>query len=715
MEKKDICVGNMECAACSASVERVLKRLDGMRQVSVNLATEKAHVEYDPDQLSMEKIEQTIRKAGFTVMEDEQEQKIKKDTQMVSRKIRLLVSIAISVPLMVFSMGHMFGLPTFPPIVQMLLATLVMGCGYTFFTQGYKNLFLLHPNMDSLVAVGTTASYVYSAANMFRGEHMHLYFEGVGTIITLVMLGKYMEAKSKDKTGVAIRKLMELAPQTATVIRNGLVSVIGAKRVVVGDVVLVKPGEKIPVDGVITEGTTSVDESLLTGESMPVEKQTGDTVYGATINTTGAITYRASKVGSDTALSGIIKLVQDAQGSKAPIARVADKVAGYFVPVVMAIALAVFLVWKLTGSEFDFALNCAVSVLVIACPCALGLATPIAIMVASGKGAQMGILFCDAGSIEELHSVKTIAFDKTGTLTQGKPVVTDILSENPSQTLALAASLEQASEHPLSKAIVQKAQEEGLSLRKATDFLAVVGEGVIGNVDGRPVKIGNGKLIDIPATSVQQMEKLSGEGKTPLAVSSDNKIIGIIAVADTLRKETKETIRELEKMGVRTVMLTGDNERTAKAIAGECGVRAYFAGQLPGQKEATIRKLRETYGATAMVGDGINDAPALAQADTGIAVGSATDVARESADVVLVRNNLQDVAKAIRLSQATMRNIKQNLFWAFFYNCLGIPIAAGVLTLFGGPSLSPMVASLAMSLSSLTVVGNALRLNRFTA
>jgi len=715
MEKKDICVGNMECAACSASVERVLKRLDGMRQVSVNLATEKAHVEYDPDQLSMEKIEQTIRKAGFTVMEDEQEQKIKKDTQMVSRKIRLLVSIAISVPLMVFSMGHMFGLPTFPPIVQMLLATLVMGCGYTFFTQGYKNLFLLHPNMDSLVAVGTTASYVYSAANMFRGEHMHLYFEGVGTIITLVMLGKYMEAKSKDKTGAAIRKLMELAPQTATVIRNGLVSVIGAKRVVVGDVVLVKPGEKIPVDGVITEGTTSVDESLLTGESMPVEKQTGDTVYGATINTTGAITYRASKVGSDTALSGIIKLVQDAQGSKAPIARVADKVAGYFVPVVMAIALAVFLVWKLTGSEFDFALNCAVSVLVIACPCALGLATPIAIMVASGKGAQMGILFCDAGSIEELHSVKTIAFDKTGTLTQGKPVVTDILSENPSQTLALAASLEQASEHPLSKAIVQKAQEEGLSLRKATDFLAVVGEGVIGNVDGRPVKIGNGKLIDIPATSVQQMEKLSGEGKTPLAVSSDNKIIGIIAVADTLRKETKETIRELEKMGVRTVMLTGDNERTAKAIAGECGVRAYFAGQLPGQKEATIRKLRETYGATAMVGDGINDAPALAQADTGIAVGSATDVARESADVVLVRNNLQDVAKAIRLSQATMRNIKQNLFWAFFYNCLGIPIAAGVLTLFGGPSLSPMVASLAMSLSSLTVVGNALRLNRFTA
>ncbi|MFA6891144.1 MAG: heavy metal translocating P-type ATPase [Sphaerochaetaceae bacterium] len=713
MEKKDICVGNMECAACSASVERVLKKLDGMQQVAVNLATEKAHVEYDPQKLSMERIEQTIRKAGFTVIENEAEQKEEKDTQMLSRRIRLWVAICISVPLMVFSMGHMFGLPTFPPLVQLILATAVMGCGYTFFTLGYKNLFLLHPNMDSLVAVGTTASYLYSIANMIKGEHMHLYFEGVGTIITLVMLGKYMEAKSKDKTGTAIRKLMELAPQTATVIRNGLVSVIAAKRVVVGDVVIVKPGEKIPVDGVITEGSTAVDESLLTGESMPVEKKVGDTVYGATINTTGAITYTANKVGGDTALSNIIKLVQDAQGSKAPIARIADKVSGYFVPSVMAIALGVFLVWKLTGSSFDFALNTAVSVLVIACPCALGLATPIAIMVASGKGAQMGILFRNAGSIEELHNVKTIAFDKTGTLTEGKPMVTDLDGEK--DLLFIAASLEQASEHPLSKAIVQKAQQERLTLGKTTDFMAIVGEGVIGNVDGRPVKIGNQKLIDIPEDYRTKLENLASEGKTALAVSVENKVIGIITVADTLRKETKHTIKQLNEMGVRTVMLTGDNERTAKAIASQCGVSEYVAGQLPGQKEETIKNLKAKYGDIAMVGDGINDAPALAQADTGIAVGSATDVARESADIVLVRNNLEDVAKAIKLSQATMKNIKQNLFWAFFYNCLGIPVAAGLLTLFGGPTLSPMIASLCMAFSSLTVVTNALRLNRFKA
>jgi len=713
MEKKDICVGDMECAACSASVERVLKKLDGMQNVAVNLATEKAHVEYDPQKLSLDKIEQTIKKAGFSVIEDEAEQKEVRDTKMLSRKIRLWIAIAISIPLMLFSMGHEFGLPTFPPVVQLILATLVMGCGYTFFTQGFKNLFLLHPNMDSLVAVGTTASYVYSIANMINGNHMHLYFEGVGTIITLVMLGKYMEAKSKEKTGAAIKKLMELAPETATVIRNGLVSVINAKRVVVGDVVLVKPGEKIPVDGAITEGATAVDESLLTGESMPVEKKVGDTVYGATINTTGAITYTATKVGGDTALANIIKLVQDAQGSKAPIARIADQISGYFVPVVMAIALGVFLAWKLTGSSLDFALGTAVSVLVIACPCALGLATPIAIMVASGKGAQMGILFRNAGSIEELHKVKTIAFDKTGTLTQGKPVVTDL--DGDADLLAVAASLEQASEHPLSKAIVQKAQEQKLTLSKPTDFLAIVGEGVVGNVDGKPVKIGNQKLIDIPEAYQKKMENLASQGKTALAVSLDNRVIGIIAIADTLRPETKQTIATLNQMGVHTVMLTGDNERTAKAIAAQCGVSDFVAGQLPGQKEETIKSLRAKYGEIAMVGDGINDAPALAQADTGIAVGSATDVARESADVVLVRNNLEDVAKAIKLSHATMRNIKQNLFWAFFYNCLGIPVAAGLLTFFGGPTLSPMIASLCMAFSSLTVVTNALRLNRFKA
>ncbi|MDY0304730.1 MAG: copper-translocating P-type ATPase, partial [Sphaerochaeta sp.] len=490
-----------------------------------------------------------------------------------------------------------------------------------------------------------------------------------------------------------------------------------ASAVKVGDIILVKPGEKLPVDGVVTSGHSAIDESLLTGESIPVDKGEGSEVYAATLNTTGALQYRASKVGSDTALANIIALVQQAQGSKAPIARVADKISGVFVPIVMGIALLTFIGWMVAGAAFDLAILRAVSVLVIACPCALGLATPIAIMVASGKGAKMGILFRHAAAIETLRSVDTIIFDKTGTLTIGKPAVTDIIADDPLTMMRIAATLELASEHPLSKAVVTKAEEQGLALGEASGFKALVGKGIEGTVDGSFVRIGNKSLladanIEVSKAVDDEMARLADEGKTPLLVARDTTYLGIIAVADTLRTETKEAIAQLRGLGIKTVMLTGDNERTAKAIAGEAGIDTFIAEQLPDEKEATIATYAKT-GKVAMVGDGINDAPALAAADVGIAVGSATDVARETADVVLVRNNLTDVTKAFLLSKATMRNIHQNLFWAFFYNMLGIPLAIGLLAIFGGPSLSPMFAAFAMSMSSVFVVTNALRLNRF--
>ncbi|HPK48006.1 MAG TPA: copper-translocating P-type ATPase, partial [Sphaerochaeta sp.] len=523
--------------------------------------------------------------------------------------------------------------------------------------------------------------------------------------------------RSKGKTGEAIGKLMELAPQTATILVNGEQKTIDASEVKVDDIILVKPGEKLPVDGFVISGHSAIDESLLTGESIPVEKSLGSEVYAATLNTTGALQYRASKVGSDTALANIITLVQQAQGSKAPIARIADKISGIFVPVVIAIAVLTFAGWMLAKAPFDLAILRAVSVLVIACPCALGLATPIAIMVASGKGAKMGILFRHAAAIETLRDVETFIFDKTGTLTVGKPEVTDIIAEDPTEMMSVAATLELASEHPLSKAVVAKAKEHSITLGTAQDFKALVGKGIEGTVDGAFIRIGNKSLLtDASITLTQKIEdemaRLSDEGKTPLLVAKDSTCLGIIAVADTLRAETKEAIAQLKELGITTVMLTGDNERTAKAIAAEAGIDTFIAEQLPEEKEAVIAEWAKK-GKVAMVGDGINDAPALAAADVGIAVGSATDVARETADVVLVRNNLTDVTKAFLLSRKTIRNIHQNLFWAFFYNSLGIPVAIGLLTLFGGPSLSPMFAAFAMSMSSVFVVTNALRLNRF--
>jgi len=721
----------MTCASCSSAVERTLNKLEGVEKAQVNLATETATIAFDESNLDLDGIKKAVQRIGYSVVEtvDHKTKEEEKQRDLANLGHRLIISAILTVFLLVLAMGPMLGF-TLPfshltnALLQLVFAAGTMIAGSAFFTKGFSTLVKREPNMDSLVAIGTTASFLYSFWGIFeilRGNHMaahdHLYFEGVGVIITLVMLGRYLEHRSKGKTGEAIRKLMELAPATATVLRDGHQVTIDANQVQVGDIVMVKPGEKLPVDGVVLSGFSAIDESLLTGESIPVEKSLGSEVYAATLNTTGVLQYRASKVGSDTALANIITLVQQAQGSKAPIARVADKISGVFVPIVMAISVLTLVGWLLAGKAIDIAILRAVSVLVIACPCSLGLATPIAIMVSSGKGARLGILFRHAAAIEQLRQVQTIIFDKTGTLTEGRPTVTDILANDEKLVLTLAASIEQASEHPLSRAVVAKAKEEKLELSDVEGFEALVGRGIAGKLGDSLIRIGNVELMEEHGIQVSQarrkeLARLSDQGKTPLLVAQDEKLLGIIAVADTLRKETKQALAELKELGLKTIMLTGDNERTAKAIAHQAGVDSYLAGQLPGQKEETIAS-HAKQGMVAMVGDGINDAPALAKADIGIAVGSATDVARETADVVLVRNNLTDVTKAIKLSKATMRNIHQNLFWAFFYNMLGIPLATGVLTLFGGPQLSPMFAAFAMSMSSVCVVLNALRLNRF--
>lgn len=731
MKEIQVGIGGMTCASCSSAVERTLNKLEGVDKAQVNLATETATIAFDESHLDLDVIKKAVQRIGYSVVEtvDQKTKEEEKRRDLANLGHRLIISSVLTVFLLVLAMGPMLGL-TLPlshltnALLQLVFAAGTMIAGSAFFTKGFSTLVKREPNMDSLVAIGTTASFLYSFWGIFeilRGNHMaahdHLYFEGVGTILTLVMLGRYLEHRSKGKTGDAIRKLMELAPAVATVLRDGRQVSIDASQVQVGDIVMVKPGEKLPVDGVVLSGFSAIDESLLTGESLPVEKSIGSEVYAATLNTTGVLQYRASKVGSDTALANIITLVQQAQGSKAPIARIADKISGVFVPIVIGISVLTLLAWLIAGTPVDIAILRAVSVLVIACPCSLGLATPIAIMVSSGKGARLGILFRHAAAIEQLKQVQTIIFDKTGTLTEGNPKVTDILAKDPTAVLGLAASIEQASEHPLSRAVVAKAKEEKLQLTDVQDFEALVGRGIQGRLENEVIRIGNIELMEDNDITIREEDRqaiadLSDQGKTPLLVAQGQKLIGIIAVADTLRKETKQAITELKALGLKTIMLTGDNERTAKAIANEAGVDSYLAGQLPGQKEEAIASYARL-GKVAMVGDGINDAPALAKADIGIAVGSATDVARETADVVLVRNNLGDVNKAIQLSKATMRNIHQNLFWAFFYNILGIPLATGILTLFSGPQLSPMFAAFAMSMSSVCVVLNALRLNRF--
>ena len=652
---------------------------------------------------------------------------------------RFGISIIFTIPVLIISMGPMVGMPL-PNIVdpminafnfsllQLILTLPIMVVSWEYFQKGFKTLFKGHPNMDSLIALGTASAFVYSLAAIIEtglgyGNFSNLlYYEVTGVILTLHTLGLFLEERSKGQMSSAIEKLVNLAPKTARVIRNGVEQEITVDEVALGDVIRVRPGESMPVDGVVVEGRTSVDESMLTGESIPVEKESGDEVIGASINKNGSIDYRATRVGSDTTLSQIIKLVEDAQGSKAPIARMADIITGYFVPIVIALAVLAGIAWLIAGQSGIFVLSVIITTLVIACPCALGLATPTSIMVGTGKGAEHGVLIKSGEALETTHNLDTIVFDKTGTLTEGKPIVTDILvtplitKEN---LLYYAASGETGSEHPLGEAIVQKSKEENMTLAKPDHFEAIPGHGIRVEIEGKDMYIGNRKLMLEQKIDLSSMEKesnrLADEGKTPMYLSVDGELAGIIAVADTLKENSMKAVKELRRRGVEVIMITGDNKRTAKAIAKQVGIDSVLSEVLPEDKAEEVKKLQEAGKKVAMVGDGINDAPALAQADIGIAVGSGTDVAIESADIVLMRNDLTAVLTAIDLSHTTLRNIKQNLFWAFAYNLVGIPVAMGLLYIFGGPLMSPIFAAVAMSFSSVSVLLNALRLRRFKA
>ena len=739
MEKKTYVVEGMTCSACANRVERVVKKLEGVDNASVNFATEKLTVEIDKDKIKEDEIKAVVDKAGYKLLE-ESEVKVDEKGDSESSKLfrRFIISLTFTVPLLIISMGHMIGMPlpeVIDPMVnplnfaliQLVLTLIVMFTGIKFYKTGIKNLFELSPNMDSLIAVGTFSAFAYGVFAVYKiiaGEThyaMHLYFESAATILTLITLGKFLEAVSKGKTSEAIKALMGLAPKIATIERNGRELQVKVDGVKIDDIVIVKPGEKLPVDGVIVEGTTSIDESMLTGESIPVEKTVGSEVIGASINKNGFIKYRATKVGKDTALAQIIKLVEDAQGSKAPIAKLADVISSYFVPTVIAIAIFSALAWKLVGESNTFVLTIFISVLVIACPCALGLATPTAIMVGTGKGAENGILIKGGEALETTYKVDTVVFDKTGTITEGKPRVTDIISKDitEKELLTLAASSEKGSEHPLGEAIVKEAEDRKLALRSIEKFNSIPGHGIEVVIEGQNILLGNKKLMDSKNIDIhdldEQSTRIASDGKTPMFIAIDGSIKGIIAVADIVKESSKEAISKLQEMGIKVAMITGDNKKTAEAIGKQVGIDEILAEVLPEDKAETVAKLQSEGRKVAMVGDGINDAPALAKADIGIAIGSGTDVAIESADIVLMKSDLRDVASAIKLSKATIKNIKENLCWAFGYNILGIPVAMGVLHIFGGPLLNPMIAGAAMSFSSVSVLLNALRLKRFKA
>lgn len=740
-KKVQIPIEGMSCAACAAAVERGIQKLEGISTVHVNLATKRATVQYDPGQVKIAQIKDAISKAGYTPLEItkdfEESRQNEEQNEIKQLKRKWILSAVFSIPLLYIAMGHMLGLPLpgfLDPMQhpmnfafsQLILTIPVVLAGNRFYTAGFRALLRRSPNMDSLVALGTGAAVLYGIYGLYQiasgnTTYVHdLYFESAAVIITLILLGRYLEGRSKGKTSEAIKKLMGLAPKTAIVIRGGQEIQIPIEEVEVGDRVVVKPGTRIPVDGEIIEGETFIDESMLTGESIPVEKKKGDTVIGGSINKYGTFQFRATKVGSDTVLAQIIKLVEDAQGSKAPIAKLADVVASYFVPVVMVIAILSGLAWYFAGQTGVFALTIFISVLVIACPCALGLATPTAIMVGTGKGAELGVLFKGGEALETTHHIQAIVFDKTGTITEGKPAVTDIIPAEwieESELLQIAASAEKASEHPLGEAIVNDAEEKGLEFLKIDHFRAIPGYGIEASLNGEPIDIGKAKLMKDKQIEIKDWEaiseRLASEGKTPMYVAIGGKPAGLIAVADIIKESSLDAIRKIHDMGIETVMITGDHRRTAQAIAKQVGIDSVIAEVLPEEKAEAIKKLQAEGKKVAMVGDGINDAPALAQADIGIAIGSGTDIAMESADIVLMRSDLMDVAVAIQLSKSTIRNIKQNLFWAFAYNTAGIPLAAGLLYAFGGPKLNPMFAAAAMSLSSVSVVSNALRLKKF--
>ncbi|MDT2831002.1 heavy metal translocating P-type ATPase [Vagococcus carniphilus] len=737
-------IDGMTCASCSQTVEKVVNKLEGVKEAAVNLATEKMTVDFNPSIISSEDIMKTVKDAGYSAKESLSQEaqadldKEKKEKQIKDLWRRFWISGIFALPLLYIAMGEMVGLPipslvdpmVYPErfaLLQVILVTPTLIVGRSFFTIGFKALFKGHPNMDSLVALGTSAAVAYSAYGtimvLLGDAHfaMNLYYETAGVILTLITLGKYFEAVSKGKTSEAIKKLMGLAPKTAMVVRDSVEVEIQVEDVQLGDIVVVKPGEKIPVDGVLVSGNSAVDESMITGESIPVEKEIGDTVIGASINKNGSFRFEATKVGKDTTLSQIIKLVEDAQGSKAPIAQMADKVSGVFVPVVIVLAVLSGIVWFFLGQEsWVFALTITISVLVIACPCALGLATPTAIMVGTGKGAENGVLIKGGDALETTHKIQTIVFDKTGTITEGKPVVTDVVTTNfidKTKLLQLAASAERGSEHPLGEAITQEGDRLGIAVQEVTNFEAIPGHGIEVVIEGETLILGNKKLMverKIDLSSIEaESDRLASEGKTPMYVANKEHLLGIIAVADTIKESSIAAIEKLHRMGIEVAMITGDNKRTAEAIAKQVGIDRVLSEVLPEDKANEVKKLQQEGKKVAMVGDGINDAPALAQADIGIAIGSGTDVAMESADIVLMRSDLMDVPTAIELSHATIKNIKENLFWAFAYNTLGIPVAMGVLYAFGGPLLSPIIAGAAMSFSSVSVLLNALRLKRF--
>ena len=745
-KQKEYIIEGMSCASCAMTIENAVSKIPGVDKASVNLATEIMTVEAN-DSVTPEDIAKVVdgvgysaRPRGKSVEEELEEKNEKKEAHLREMKRNLTISAIFTVPLLFIAMADMVGIPMpafLSPmqspvsyaLIQLALVLPIIWLGRRFFVDGFKALSKGHPNMDSLVALGTSAAFLYSLYGTYHvlEGHAHfamnLYYESAGVILTLITLGKYFEDVSKGKTSMAIQTLVGLAPKMATVLRDGQEVEVPVEEVQVGDLIRVKPGEKVPVDGVVTEGNSTVDESMLTGESIPVSKAVGDEVIGASLNKTGSFILKATKIGKDTALSQIIQLVEQAQGSKAPIAKLADKVSGVFVPIVIVLALVSGLAWYFLGQEsWVFALTITISVLVIACPCALGLATPTAIMVGTGKGAENGILLKSGEALEEANHVNMVVFDKTGTITNGTPVVTDVVTADNTDADALvrlAASLEVASEHPLGEAIVAKAKEQGAAFDEVTNFEAIPGFGIKGHVGETLVFLGNEKWMrENGLANVEMNDKanhFAEQGKTPLYIGYNDAVQGLIVVADTVKESSARAIQTLHEMGIQVAMMTGDHERTAQAIAAEVGIDRVFSEVLPQDKANYVSKLQEEGYIVAMVGDGINDAPALAQAQVGIAIGTGTDVAIESADAVLMKSDLMDVPAMLKLSRATIRNIKENLFWAFAYNVIGIPFAMGVLHLFGGPLLNPMIAGAAMSFSSVSVVLNALRLKRWKA
>lgn len=749
--KQRYAVTGMSCAACSARIEKNVGKMNGVMEVSVNLLQNSMSVTYDDSLTNDDAIIRTVVDSGYgaSVIGSNAAAKpsdaSSTDKQIADLKHRLIVSICFLVPLMYVSMGHMIGLPLPSFLVgeentllfaftQFLLTLPVLYEGRKYYISGFRSLFSGAPNMDTLIAIGSSSSVIYGIISIYRIGYalgqanpalaheaaMDLYFESAATILTLITCGKFLEARSKGKTSEAIARLIDMRPQTAVVLKNDEEIVLPIEQVQVGDLVIVRSGQSVPVDGVVEKGTASIDESALTGESIPVQKRAGDSVSSATVSQSGYLLVRAQKVGNDTALAQIIQLVEEASSSKAPISRLADRISGIFVPVVMTIAVLATVIWLILGYDLNFALSIGIAVLVISCPCALGLATPTAIMVGTGVGARNGILIKSAESLETLQQVDTIVLDKTGTITMGKPYVTDILPSgdiSAQELLSLAASVETPSDHPLAVAITARAQQDGVAVSDITDFSETPGQGVRARLDKREILAGNHRMMDacgIPLAEFERTEKdLAGEGKTPLFFAAEGKLLGIIAVADIVKPTSHQAVTELQNMGIEPVMLTGDNAITAEAIRKQVGIERMISQVLPADKENEVRRIQDTGKRVAMVGDGINDAPALTRADVGIAIGAGTDIAIESADIVLMRSDLLDIVTAVQLSRAVIKNIRQNLFWAFFYNMIGIPLAAGVFFPVFGLKLNPMFAAAAMSMSSVCVVSNALRLRLF--